>query len=47
LGHSTPMMTLKYAHLAPGYLESRASVVSFSASGSDVPKPLSLIVSQN
>ena len=31
LGHSTPMMTLKYAHLAPGYLESRASVVSFAS----------------
>tara|TARA_B110001454_G_scaffold64823_1_gene62990 strand:+ start:39528 stop:40550 length:1023 start_codon:yes stop_codon:yes gene_type:complete len=30
LGHSSPMMTLKYAHLAPGFLESRSSVVSFS-----------------
>jgi len=31
LGHSSPMMTLKYAHLAPGFLESRAKVVSFTA----------------
>lgn len=30
LGHASPMMTLKYAHLAPGFLESRANVVSFS-----------------
>lgn len=30
LGHSNPMMTLKYAHLAPGYLEKKAGVVSFS-----------------
>jgi site-specific recombinase XerD len=30
LGHSSPTMTLKYAHLAPGYLEKKASVVSFS-----------------
>lgn len=30
LGHSTPMMTQKYAHLAPGFLESKAKVVSFS-----------------
>ncbi len=29
LGHSSPMMTLKYAHLAPGFLESKAKVVSF------------------
>ena len=29
LGHSSPMMTLKYAHLAPGFLECRAQVVSF------------------
>ena len=32
LGHSTPQMTLKYAHLAPDYLQSRASVVSFASS---------------
>lgn len=31
LGHSSPSMTLKYAHLAPGFLEKKASVVSFSA----------------
>lgn len=30
LGHSSPTMTLKYAHLAPGYLEKKASVVSFA-----------------
>lgn len=29
LGHSTPSMTLKYAHLAPGFLERKAGVVSF------------------
>lgn len=29
LGHSSPMMTLKYAHLAPGFLETRSRVVSF------------------
>jgi len=27
LGHSSPMMTQRYAHLAPGYLEKKASVV--------------------
>jgi integrase len=27
LGHSSPMMTQRYAHLAPGYLESKAAVV--------------------
>jgi integrase len=31
LGHSSPMMTLKYAHLAPGFLESRANIVSFKS----------------
>lgn len=31
LGHSSPSMTLKYAHLAPGFLEKKASVVSFAA----------------
>lgn len=31
LGHTSPTMTLKYAHLAPGFLESRAKVVSFTA----------------
>lgn len=30
LGHSTPQMTQKYAHLAPGFLESKAKVVCFS-----------------
>lgn len=30
LGHSSPSMTLKYAHLAPGFLEKKASVVSFA-----------------
>lgn len=30
LGHSTPSMTQKYAHLAPGFLETKAGVVSFS-----------------
>lgn len=32
LGHTSPSMTLKYAHLAPGFLKSRANVVSFSVS---------------
>ena len=36
LGHSSPMMTLKYAHLAQGYLEKKASVVSFSLPKSNV-----------
>jgi len=27
LGHSSPVMTQRYAHLAPGYLESKAQVV--------------------
>jgi integrase len=27
LGHSSPAMTLRYAHLAPGHLEKRAQVV--------------------
>lgn len=27
LGHSSPMMTQRYAHLAPGYLESKAQIV--------------------
>ena len=30
LGHSTPMMTQKYTHLVPGFLESKANVVSFA-----------------
>ena len=32
LGHSTPMMTQRYAHLTPGFLESKARVVSFAPS---------------
>ncbi len=31
LGHTSSAMTLKYAHLAPGFLEKRASVVSFAS----------------
>jgi hypothetical protein len=31
LGHSTSMMTMKYAHLAPGHLKAKSSVVSFGA----------------
>ncbi len=34
LGHSTPIMTQKYAHLSAGFLESKASVVSFTSEGS-------------
>ncbi len=45
LGHSSPMMTLKYAHLAPGYLESRAKVVSFATKNSQVPRTLRLVAS--
>ena len=30
LGHSTSQMTQRYAHLAPGFLESKANLVSFS-----------------
>lgn len=30
LGHSSPTMTLKYAHLAPGFLEKKAGIVSFA-----------------
>jgi integrase len=36
LGHSTPQMTQKYAHLAPGFLESKAKVVSFGSSNDNV-----------
>lgn len=36
LGHSSPTMTLKYAHLAPGYLEKKASVVSFGVQKQNV-----------
>lgn len=32
LGHSNTVMTLKYAHLAPGFLERKAGIVSFSVS---------------
>jgi hypothetical protein len=35
LGHSSPMMTLKYAHLSLGFLESRANVVSFGIQKSE------------
>lgn len=38
LGHSTPQMTQKYAHLAPGFLESKAKVVSFAPSKNSVVK---------
>ena len=30
LGHSSPMMTMKYSHLAPGFLEKKAGMVSFT-----------------
>lgn len=36
LGHSTPSMTLKYAHLAPGFLEKKAGIVSFGVPSSNV-----------
>lgn len=36
LGHSSPMMTQRYAHLAPGYLEKKASVVGFGKRSSNV-----------
>jgi len=37
LGHTSPTMTLKYAHLAPGFLESRANMVSFSSESATTP----------
>ncbi len=43
LGHTSPTMTLKYAHLAPGFLESRAKVVSFAA---DEQPRVKLVVSR-
>jgi hypothetical protein len=33
LGHSSPFMTQRYAHMAPGYLESKAQIVSIGISG--------------
>ncbi len=30
LGHSSPQMTQRYAHLSPGFLESKANRVSFT-----------------
>ena len=36
LGHSSPMMTQRYAHLAPGYLESKASVVMIGKLSSNI-----------
>lgn len=36
LGHSSPTMTMKYAHLTPGYLEKKSGVVSFSVSKQNV-----------
>ncbi len=36
LGHSNPSMTLKYTHLAPGFLEKKASVVSFGTQNQNV-----------
>lgn len=35
-GHSSPKMTAKYAHMAPGYLEKKASIVSFALPKSNV-----------
>jgi integrase len=40
LGHSSPMMTLKYMHLAPGYLEKKAEIVSFSLGNQNNITPL-------
>lgn len=36
LGHSSPVMTQRYAHLAPGYLESKAQLVRFGKFGANV-----------
>lgn len=36
LGHSSPMMTQRYAHLAPGYLETKAQVVRIGKFGPNV-----------
>jgi len=36
LGHSSPEMTRKYAHLVPGHLESKSKVVSFAELPSSV-----------
>ena len=38
LGHSTPSMTLKYAHMTPGFLEKKAGVVSFGVAQNTVAK---------
>ena len=44
LGHTSPSMTLKYAHLAPGFLASKAKVVSFSAANEPEDKePLKIV----
>ena len=40
LGHTSSAMTLKYAHMAPGFLEKRASVVSFGIEEAFEPKRL-------
>lgn len=36
LGHSSPMMTQRYAHLSPGYLESKAQVVQIGKMRSNI-----------
>ncbi|RYZ80901.1 MAG: site-specific integrase, partial [Proteobacteria bacterium] len=45
LGHTSPMMTLKYAHLAPGFLASKANVVSYEPE--ETEQSLKLIVSKS
>ena len=42
LGHSSPEMTRKYAHLAPGHLQSKAGVVEFSTQAAAIAKVISI-----
>jgi integrase len=49
LGHSSPTMTQRYAHLAPGYLESKAAVVQIGKnlchhSATTIVKPILKVV---
>ena len=47
LGHSSPEMTRKYAHLSPGHLQSKSKVVSFSGTVPHDPLPPQQSLAQN